>query len=232
MTDRHRQIASMTVFFLHTPSTSIAEEKTPGGSFPGSAIGMPFSTLGLTERATVDEVKLAYRKLAKIHHPDVNPDDATAEERFKAITSAYTQALLASSRRASEPESVRGGASSSSSASAARMRGSASPRAAYGQKVDGSRYNVRDWEYHHYGMHGGTAQEHHVDERVRATYVHNMARQRQRDAQSAARQARQASGGSRGGPTSALSLALSIAACATIWMSVGSTVNARFRTSR
>jgi curved DNA-binding protein CbpA len=201
---------------------------------PSKVRSMPFATLGLTERASVDEVKLAYRKLAKIHHPDVNPDDPTSEERFKAITSAYTQALLASSRRASEAESVRGGASSSSSssASAARMRGSASPRAAYGQKVDGSRYNVRDWEYHHYGMHGGTEQKHHADERVRATFVHNMARQRQRDAQSAARQARQASGGSRGGPTSALSLALSIAACATIWMSVGNTVNARFRTSR
>jgi len=49
----------------------------------------PYAVLGVDRKATQDEIKKAYRKLARQYHPDRNPDDATAEEHFKEIQSAY-----------------------------------------------------------------------------------------------------------------------------------------------
>ncbi|MBH1973876.1 MAG: J domain-containing protein, partial [Rhodobacteraceae bacterium] len=49
----------------------------------------PYGVLGLTKSATADEIKKAYRKLVRTSHPDLHPDDAGAEARFKAISSAY-----------------------------------------------------------------------------------------------------------------------------------------------
>jgi curved DNA-binding protein len=48
-----------------------------------------YSTLGVAKTATEKEVKQAYRKLARKHHPDVNPGDKSAETRFKEINEAY-----------------------------------------------------------------------------------------------------------------------------------------------
>jgi curved DNA-binding protein len=48
-----------------------------------------YSTLGVAKTATEKEVKQAYRKLARKHHPDVNPGDKAAESRFKDLTEAY-----------------------------------------------------------------------------------------------------------------------------------------------
>lgn len=49
----------------------------------------PYEILGLTKAATDDEIKKAYRKLVRTCHPDLHPDDAGAETRFKTITGAY-----------------------------------------------------------------------------------------------------------------------------------------------
>jgi molecular chaperone DnaJ len=49
----------------------------------------PYSVLGVDRKATAEEIKKAYRKLARQYHPDRNPDDESAEERFKEIQSAY-----------------------------------------------------------------------------------------------------------------------------------------------
>lgn len=48
-----------------------------------------YSTLGVAKTATEKEIKQAFRKLARKHHPDVNPGDKTAENKFKAINEAY-----------------------------------------------------------------------------------------------------------------------------------------------
>lgn len=49
----------------------------------------PYSTLGVSESAGQDDIRQAYRKLAKKYHPDANPGDRNAEERFKEIQEAY-----------------------------------------------------------------------------------------------------------------------------------------------
>lgn len=64
-----------------------------------------YSTLGLSESASADEIKKAYRKLAMQFHPDKNPGDATAEERFKGINEAY--ATLSDQNRRAEYDQMR-----------------------------------------------------------------------------------------------------------------------------
>ncbi len=48
-----------------------------------------YKTLGVDKKATPEEIKKAYRKLARKYHPDRNPDDAKAEARFKEISQAH-----------------------------------------------------------------------------------------------------------------------------------------------
>ena len=48
-----------------------------------------YESLGLSRNADENEIKSAFRKLAKKYHPDVNPGDTHAEERFKEISNAY-----------------------------------------------------------------------------------------------------------------------------------------------
>jgi molecular chaperone DnaJ len=48
-----------------------------------------YEVLGVKKTATQDEVKKAYRKLARQYHPDANPNDPKAEEKFKEVSSAY-----------------------------------------------------------------------------------------------------------------------------------------------
>lgn len=48
-----------------------------------------YEVLGLQKNATPDEIKKAYRQLAKKYHPDLNPDSKDAEEKFKEVNEAY-----------------------------------------------------------------------------------------------------------------------------------------------
>jgi len=49
----------------------------------------PYAALGVPKSSSADEIRKAYRKLAKELHPDVRPNDAASEERFKRITAAF-----------------------------------------------------------------------------------------------------------------------------------------------
>src|ERR671937_1882997 len=48
-----------------------------------------YETLGVPKTATEDEIRSAFRKLARKHHPDVAKDKKAAEEKFKEINEAY-----------------------------------------------------------------------------------------------------------------------------------------------
>ena len=48
-----------------------------------------YGVLGLSREASQDDIRTAYRRLVREHHPDHNPDDPSAEERFKEIQQAY-----------------------------------------------------------------------------------------------------------------------------------------------
>jgi DnaJ-class molecular chaperone len=49
----------------------------------------PYKVLGVAKSASADDIKAAYRKLAKKLHPDLNPGDADVERRFKEVSQAY-----------------------------------------------------------------------------------------------------------------------------------------------
>ena len=48
-----------------------------------------YDILGISKSASADEIKKAYRKLAVKYHPDKNPGDKAAEEKFKEVSRAY-----------------------------------------------------------------------------------------------------------------------------------------------
>ena len=48
-----------------------------------------YSILGVKKDATAEQIKKAYRKLARKHHPDVNPGNKEAEEQFKEVSQAH-----------------------------------------------------------------------------------------------------------------------------------------------
>ncbi len=59
----------------------------------------PYKTLGVSQGASADEIKKAYRKLAKKLHPDVNPGNKKVEAQFKEATAAYDLLSDAEKRR-------------------------------------------------------------------------------------------------------------------------------------
>ncbi len=48
-----------------------------------------YKLLGVSKSASAEEIQKAYRRLARKHHPDMNPDDKTAKSKFQEIQKAY-----------------------------------------------------------------------------------------------------------------------------------------------
>jgi molecular chaperone DnaJ len=67
------------------------------------AVTDPYKTLGVDKKASDEEIKKAYRKLARQYHPDTNHGDKTAEERFKEVQGAY--AILSDPEKRKEYDS-------------------------------------------------------------------------------------------------------------------------------
>lgn len=64
-----------------------------------------YQTLGVSKSNSAEEIKRAYRKLARLYHPDANPGDDSKAERFKEISEAYS--VLSDSERRKEYDEVR-----------------------------------------------------------------------------------------------------------------------------
>ena len=101
--------------------------RTPEG--PEMARKDLYGVLGVEKKATPDEIKKAYRKLARRYHPDRNPGDKQAEERFKEISQAHDVLGDPAKRRAYDrgegPFAAAGPAGSPFGAAASTSAGSA-----------------------------------------------------------------------------------------------------------
>lgn len=67
-----------------------APNTAPEVEFPGNLDATtPLEIFGLPPTATAEEIKTAWRRLARMYHPDLHPEDPTAEEKFKVVNNAY-----------------------------------------------------------------------------------------------------------------------------------------------
>ncbi len=53
-----------------------------------------YKVLGVDKNATQDDIKKAYRKLARKYHPDLNPNDPSAKEKFQQLNEANESAII------------------------------------------------------------------------------------------------------------------------------------------
>ena len=93
----------------------------------------PYNALGLSREASQDDIQQAHRKLVRKYHPDANPEDPRAEERFKEIQRAY-EVLSDEKKRREYDEGLRTSSRGSPGRSRSRER-SSRPRARAGARA-------------------------------------------------------------------------------------------------
>ena len=64
-----------------------------------------YATLGVPQNASIEEIKKAYKKLARENHPDLNPGDIEAEKRFKEVSEAHS--VIGDERKKQEYDQIR-----------------------------------------------------------------------------------------------------------------------------
>ena len=83
----------------------------------------PYKVLGLSREASQDDIQQAHRKLVRKYHPDANPEDPRAEERFKEVQRAY-EVLSDEKKRREYDEGLRTSSRGSPGRSRSRERSS------------------------------------------------------------------------------------------------------------
>jgi molecular chaperone DnaJ len=99
-----------------------------------------YDTLGVPKNAAREDIKKAYRKLAQQYHPDTNPGDTVAEEKFKDVSEAYS--ILSDDEKRQEYDEVRRLVESGAYAGGGGMGGGGFPGAGFGGA--GQRINIED----------------------------------------------------------------------------------------
>jgi len=101
----------------------------------------PYNALGLSREASQEDIRKAHRKLVRKYHPDANPEDPRAEERFKEVQQAY-EVLSSEKKRREYDEGLR--TSSRGSPGRSRSRESSTrPRAGAGGRTgEGTTHTV------------------------------------------------------------------------------------------